>query len=138
MPTRKALRALTLSIALMMAATLVAAQPAEQTATQFYMAYRAAFQKAKTLDDLVPFIASGKRASLATIPAAERPEMFGLIKALDTYTGVKVIKETKTAAGVTLDVEAIDGDKKKSKATVQLVRENGAWKVFAENWSTSP
>lgn len=134
--TRNTRRILSLPIALALVATLAAAQPAEQTATQFYMTYRAAFQKAKTIDDLLPFVAKTMREQLAATPAAERETIFGLIKALDQYTEVKVVQETKTATGASLNVEALDGDKKKSKATVQMVKENGSWKVFGEDWST--
>ncbi|MBA3478602.1 MAG: hypothetical protein H0T52_09430 [Lautropia sp.] len=31
-----------------------------------------------------------------------------------------------------MDVEALDADKKKSKATVQIINKNGAWKVLAK------
>ncbi len=138
MPTRKALRILSPSMALALVATLAAAQPAEQTATQFYLAYRAAFEKAKTIDDLLPFLAKTMREQLAAPPEADRQRRFRILKALDEYTGVKVIKETKSAGGVNLDVEGFDAAKKKSKATVQIIKENGAWKVFGEIWSTSP
>jgi hypothetical protein len=125
-----------LAIALTLAATVAAAQPAEQTATQFYMAYRAAFQKAKTIDDLLPFAAKPMREQITRTPAAERTKLFGLMKAVDQYSEVKVLKETKSAAGATLNVEALDGDKKKANATVQLLKENGAWKLLVEDWST--
>jgi hypothetical protein len=71
-------------------------------------------------------------------PAAERPMLFGVIKKMDTYTQVKVVKETKSAEGATLAVEGTSSGKK-STGTVDVVKENGAWKLGKERWtSTSP
>ena len=58
--------------------------------------------------------------------------MFEMIKSLDRYTNVKVIKETKSAQGVTLAVEGVDTDKAKATATVEIVREGNAWKLGRE------
>lgn len=62
--------------------------------------------------------------------------MFDMVKMLGAVTNLKVIKETKTAAGVTLSVEALDSDKKKTTGEVFLIREDGAWKLERERWSS--
>jgi hypothetical protein len=51
-------------------------------------------------------------------------------------TGVKVLKETPTATGATLDVEGVGEDKSKQTGTVTLVKEAGAWKVDKESWKS--
>src|SRR5262245_34355333 len=117
------------------AATQTDAQ-ANQTATQFYMAYRAAFQKATKVEDILPFMSKARRAEIEKTPAGERAKMFEFIKEFDTYTQIKVVKEEKSATGATLSVEGVDGDKKKSTATVDVTREDGAWKLGKESWST--
>ena len=109
---------------------------AEQTGTQFYMAYRAAFQKAAKVEELFPFMGAQQRAQVEKTPAAERPKMFEMIKSFNNFTNVKVLKEAKTATGATLDVEGIGDDKKKSTATVELIREGGAWKIGKESWKS--
>ena len=76
-------------------------------------------------------MSKGMRSQVEQTPAAERPMMFGMIKKMDNFTQVKVVKETKTADGVTLSVEAIDSGKK-ATATVDIVKENGAWKLGKE------
>jgi hypothetical protein len=126
-----------LAIAVSLAATPGSAQAPPQTASDFYLAYRAAFDKAKTIDELIPFMSKDARAEIEATPAAERGKMFELIKMMGALTGVKVLKETKTASGATLTVEALDPDKKKTTGTIEVVRESSAWKIGNESWSSS-
>ena len=135
-PTRKVVTTFILSAGVALVATTALARQADQTASQFYMAYRAAFQKATKIEDVLPYMSKAMRSQVDQTPAAERPMMFGVMKKMDTYTQVKVVKETKTADGVTLLVEGSDSGKK-STATVDIVRENGAWKLGKERWSSS-
>ena len=122
--------------ALALTATIRAEAQADQTATQFYMAYRAAFAKAKKVEEILPFMSKARRAEIEKTPAGERAKMFEFIKEFDTYTQIKVVKEDKTATGATLSAEGIDAEKKKSTATIEVVREDGAWKLGKESWST--
>jgi hypothetical protein len=109
----------------------------EQSATQFYMTYRAAFAKAAKVEDVMPYMSKGTIAQVEKTPAAERPKMFEMIKALGSYTDIKVVKEEKTADGATLSVEGIDSSKEKVTGTVQIVKEGTAWKVGRESWKGS-
>ena len=118
--------------------------PAARTAAQFYLAYRAAFDKATKLEDILPYLAAKNRKAAEAMPAAERDPGFQMIKAANALTGVRVLKEEKTAAGVMLTVEGVDSVarpdqhgvavKKKNTGTVMIVKEGGAWKVGDENW----
>jgi hypothetical protein len=115
------------------------AQPAmaqTQTASQFYMAYRSAFDKAKKIDDLFPFMAKKNVDQVNQTPAADRSKMFEMMKMMGAITNVKVVKETPSATGATLDVTALDPDKKPTKGTIDVVKEGGAWKIGSENWSS--
>jgi hypothetical protein len=67
-------------------------------------------------------------------PAEDRAMMFDMIKGMGTLTGVKVLKETPTATGATLDVEGVGEDKSKQTGTISLVKEAGAWKIDKESW----
>jgi hypothetical protein len=127
---------LTLVMSLVSAAAL-AAQTGDKTATQFYMEYRAAFDKAKTVDELLPFMSASRRKQIESTPAEERTKMFELMKILGALTNVKVTKETRSANGATLMVEALDPDKAKATGTVTLVQESGAWKVDKESFKSS-
>jgi hypothetical protein len=110
---------------------------AKQTATQFYMAYRAAFDKAKRVEDILPYMAEKNRKQVESTPAGERTKMFEFIKMMGTLTGVKVIKEARTPdGGATLTVEGTDSDKKKATGTVEIVKEGDAWKLGGESWKS--
>jgi hypothetical protein len=110
----------------------VAAQ-ADQTATQAYLAYRAVFDKAKTIDELLPFMSAERRKQIESTPAAERAKMFEMVKAFGMMTQVKVGGETKTANGATLAVTGVSSDKAKMNCTITMLRESNAWKVERES-----
>jgi hypothetical protein len=120
---------------LISAAVAAASQTANQTATEFYMSYRAAFAKAKAIEDVFPYMSKATKAQVESTPAAERPKMFEFVKEMTTaMKNVKVVKETKTAEGATLTVEGLDG-KEKMTGQIQILKEDGAWKVGKESWS---
>ena len=113
----------------------VAAQ--SKTASQFYMDYRTAFDRASKIDDVLPYMSKQRSDQVAATPADERAKMFEMIKMMGAITDVKILKETKTAEGATLTVEALDPDKKKTTGTVKVIKEGGAWKLDGESWSSS-
>jgi hypothetical protein len=112
----------------------VAAQT--QTASQFYLAYRTAFDKATKIDDLFPYMSKKNIDQVNQTPAADREKMFQMMKMVGVITEVKVVKETKTATGATLEVQALDPDKKPTKGTIEVIKEGDAWKVGSESWSS--
>jgi hypothetical protein len=115
------------------------AQPAPaqtETASQFYMRYRTAFDKAKKIEDLTPFLSKKSLDMVNATPAAERPKFFEMMKMMGSITDVKILKETKTADGAMLAVEAMDPDKKKTNGKVEIVKEGSDWKLGSENWSS--
>jgi hypothetical protein len=122
----------------LIAAFVLSALPAnaQKTATQFYMEYTAAFAKAKTIDEILPYMAKENVDQVKTTPAAEKAKMFGMIKMMNDYKNIKVVKETKTPTGYTLDVTATDSEKKPAKGTVEIVNEGGAMKLKQESWSS--
>lgn len=115
--------------------TLRAQAPAAgQTASQFYLDFRAAFDKATKIDDLLPYLSAATKKEINSTPAAERPKQFEFMKMVNTVTDVKITREVKTATGATLTATGIDGDKKKQTGTISILREGGAWKVGQEEW----
>jgi hypothetical protein len=132
-------RVIVASLIVTFAATAAFAQkaPASQTASQFYMAYRAAFDKATKLEEILPWMASKNRAQAEATPAADRAKMFGMVKIMNALTDVKIVKETRTAdGGATLTVTAVDADKKKATGTVDVIKEGGEWKIGQESWKS--
>ena len=128
------------SCALVMAVALGAGLAAQPDATyksggEFYLAYRVAFDRATSIDELLPWVAKGRRDQIAKAPPSERKEAFEMIKMFDDRTNVKVVKETPSASGAELQVEGISAESR-SKATgvITLVKEGGAWRIERENW----
>jgi hypothetical protein len=134
MTTRRAAVLVVAALLAGLAARPAQAQKAEQTASQFYLAYRAAFDKAKAIEDLLPYLAKKNADQVKATPAAERAQMFGVMKAMGTLTNVKILKEAKKGEGATLSVEGLGPDKNKTTGTVEIVKEAGAWKVGNEDW----
>jgi hypothetical protein len=127
-----------LAVALGSAGVARAQQPKAQTATQFYVAYRAAFDKATKIDDLYPYMAEKNLKQAEATPKEDRAKMFGFIKTVAAVTEMKVLKEEHTPdGGALLTVEALDPDHKKTSGKVTIVKEGGAWKLGGENWSSS-
>ena len=126
-----------LLVMILAAAVSAGAQTAEKTASQFYTEYRAAFDKAKAVEEILPYMSAERRKQVESTPAAERKKMFGMIKMMGTLTNVKILKEARTADGATVTVEALDSDKAKTTGTITLVKENGAWKVDNEKFFSS-
>ncbi len=60
--------------------------------------------------------------------------MFEMMKMMNKLSDVKITKEEKTAAGATLTVTGVDADKKKVNGSVDVVKEEGEWKIGKESW----
>jgi len=114
------------------------AQKKDQTASQFYLAYRAAFDKAKSIDELLPYMAKMRVDQVKATPADQRGKMFEMIKEMGALTNVKVANEAKNGDGATLTVDAVGPDKAKTTGTIDIVKEGGAWKLGKESWKSGP
>jgi hypothetical protein len=123
-------------IAALVGAT-AAAQPAAtyKTGADFYLAYRVAFDAAKSIDELLPWVAKGRRDQIAKSPAGERKEAFEMIKMFDDRINVRVTKETPSDSGAELLVEGISAESRaKATGIITLVKEGEAWRIERENW----
>ncbi len=113
------------------------AAPKGQSATQFYVEYRQAFDKATKIEDLLPYMAEKNRKQAMDTPKADRDQMFGMMKAMGTLTNLKVLKEEKQPDGsAILSCEGLDSGNAKNTGKVTIVKEGGAWKVGSESWSS--
>ncbi len=135
--SRRALVACTaaLVVALVTTGTAQTATSAYKTAGEFYLAYRAAFVNAKTIDELTPWMSKMRRDQIGKETPADRKEMFDMIKMFDDRTNIKVVKESSTATGAELQVEGISAESKaKGTGVITLVKEGTAWRVDRESW----
>jgi hypothetical protein len=121
--------------ALMLLALPVHAQKANQTATQFYMEYRDAWTKSKSMDALLPYMSKDVKTQYEATPKEQRQPMFEMMKGMGSQiTNVKVVKETKKGDGYVLDLSAVGPDKKPATGTADIVMEGGAMKMGKESW----
>jgi glucan biosynthesis protein len=125
-------------VALLWAVALPAlAQPAAsyRNGSEFYLAYRVAFDKATSIDELLPWVAKERREVIAKAPAEERKEGFDMMKMFDDRRSVTVVKETPSATGAELQVEGISAESQaKATGVITLVKEDGAWRIVRESW----
>jgi hypothetical protein len=134
---RQVVRTSVIGVPIILLATAFAlAQAPGASASDFYMQYRKAFDAAKKIEDVLPFMSADTTKQIQATPPAERGRMFEMIKMIGALTNVKIVKETQTAAGATLTVNAVDSDKKNTTGTIDIVKENGGWKLGTESWST--
>jgi hypothetical protein len=127
----------TVTVAVMACAISAAALQAQkpgQTGSEFFMAYSAAMAKAKSIDEVLPFMSAQRVGQVKGTPADERAMMFEMIKEMGAKN-VKVVKETPSATGATLEATGSDPAGGAMKGTITLVKEAGAWKVDKESWS---
>jgi len=118
---------------LLAAGSLAGAQPAGEGA-KFYAEYRAAFAKAKAIEDVVPYLSKARVEMVNKTPKEDRAKMFELIKAMDVKD-VKVLKESKTDAGYVLEAVGKGGmGPGEAKGTINIVREGGKLKLDKESW----
>ena len=73
------------------------------------------------------------QAELAKMPADQQKMMFEMSKEM-APKGVKVVKETATATGATLELTGTGPDGKPIKGKAELVKEGGEWKMVKQNW----
>ena len=126
-------RVVTLSLVLAFAApALAGVAQAPQTASEFYLAYRKALAKAQKIEDVLPMMGASRRAQVEKTPADDRKMMFEIVKEMTADQGdIKIVKETATANGAELAVQAKNGT-----GTVTLVKEGGGWKLDKESWKS--
>ncbi len=129
---RHRIAALAVVFALCAASASLAQKP--KTASQVFLEYRAVFEKAKSIDEILPFMGKSVIAQIMKTPPAERKQMFEMMQMMSDTRGVKVVKETPNPQGVELSVEGTTPERKKSTGAVQMIKEGNAWKVDKEKW----
>lgn len=112
----------------------LASLAAQGTGTEFYTGYLKTFAKAQSIDELLPYMSKQRVDQVKGTPADERKMMFEMIKEMGAKD-IKVVKETPSAGGATLEATGSDPAGGAMKGTITLVKEAGAWKIDKESWS---
>ena len=107
-----------------------------KTASEYYLLYHKAMSAAKTIDDLRPFMDAAQQKEMDKASKEEQAMGVGMISGMYAdITDVKVVKETKTATGYTLDLTATQAsDKTAGTGTVEISKDTAGWHVDSEVW----
>ncbi len=116
-----------------------ASGPSSETATQFYLRYRAAAAKATSVDEVLAFWADDVVKEYMGAPPDERVDLAGIKRMIGMASGVTVTRESvSTGPGTieaTLTLEGIGMNQQKVTGTAHLVKKGGAWKLAEpEEW----
>jgi len=125
-----------LAVLLLAAAAVTPVLAQKDTPTQFYTKFREAFDKAKSIDDLLPYMSKQNVDQVKATPEKDRAPMFEMMHEMGVVKNLKVTKETKTATGATLQAEGLGPDGAATHGTIEIISEGGAWKVGNESWSS--
>jgi hypothetical protein len=110
--------------------------PGNETASQFYLRYRAAVQSAASIDQILAFWSPDQVDMYRAAPAAERMGFEDIKKAYATHRDVKVAGEKAMGNSATLTLEGTAGDNKRVTGSAQVIRIDGVWKARGpENWA---
>jgi hypothetical protein len=120
-----------------LAAPLASVAATAKNATEFYLQYRAAWDHAASMEDVLPYLVKQVRTEYEATPQPQRQPMFDSMKTLGALTGVKVVKESKRGDDVyVLELTAVNRANKPAKGIAEIVLEGGAMKVKSEHWTS--
>jgi hypothetical protein len=116
-----------------------ASGPLSETATQFYLRYRAAATNATTVDEVLAFWSEDVVNEYKSAPPDQRVDLAGIKRMIGMASGVTVVREAvSTGPGTSdalLSLEGIGLDQKRVTGTAHLVKKEGAWKLAEpEEW----
>ncbi len=112
-----------------------------ETASQFYLRFRNVVMTAKSVDEITAFWTTDTKNEFNMEPESAKADTLPMAKRFyGMQTGVKVVKETATPTGATLSLEGVDQNKLPIVSSVDVVKENGAWRMTAavEQWHAKP
>lgn len=121
---------------------------AKATPESVYNKYHRAMVNAKTFEDVTPFLTAKTVKEMKDTPAQERTMMFGVIKDIcpkevhvvsSKIEGEKANLKLIVGDGKPVFIERplVGKTKEETKGEVNMVIENGEWKVDKESWKTN-
>src|SRR5262245_53352979 len=122
------------ALAVVVSMTLVAVVAQAGEGAKFYAEYSAALTKAKSVDEMLPYLSKMRAARMQKTPESEKTMMLGVIQSLQPKA-IKVLKESASGDGIVLEVAGTGEDGPKT-GTVTLVREDGKRKLDKESWKS--
>lgn len=115
---------------------VAADKPAAKTAGEYYIQYREGLAKAKTKEELRPYLAEADQAEMMKAPDKDFQEALKMIQMMMAgITDVKVVKETPAGKDAfRLDVTGTDESKTAGTGTVEIAKTAKGWQKGKETW----
>jgi hypothetical protein len=107
-----------------------------ESPSQAYLGFVAAAPKARSLEELLPRLSAEYQAMLTAQPKEQQPVWLERLKDSVDMVDVKITKETIVGGKCTLEGTAKSRKGLPLHGKVQLVKENGGWKLDEQMWST--
>jgi hypothetical protein len=108
----------------------------DKTPTQSCLDYYAALQKAKTVDEVLPYLSAEFRSMIESQPKSERPVWLGRLRDGVPPKDLKITKETIDGDKCILEGTGTSAKGNALHGKIVLVKEGGAWKFDEEAWGT--
>ena len=109
---------------------------ADKTPTQSYLDYYAALEKAKTVDEVFPYLSNEWRGMIESQPKSDRPVWLGRLRDGVPAKNLKITKETVNGDKCTLEGTGTSAKGNAIHGKIMLVKEKGTWKLDEEAWAT--
>lgn len=115
---------------------VAADKPAAKTAGEYYIQYREGLAKAKTKEDLLPYVPEEGKAEMMKASDKEFEEGLKFMQLMmGGITDVKIVKQTPAGKDAfTLDVTGTDESKTAGTGTVEITKTATGWKKGKETW----
>jgi hypothetical protein len=104
--------------------------------TEAYLAFVAAAPKAKSLEEVLPHLSKEYRSMLSAQANDQKPVWLQRLRDSADMTDIKISKETVSGEKCTLEGTEKSSKGLPLKGKVFLVKEDGAWKLDEQGWST--
>jgi hypothetical protein len=105
------------------------------SATEAYTRYRAAFDAAKSIEEVLPYASKEKRAEIDKASPEQRKRGFEMAKELEQLAEFKVVKEEPSGEEVVLEATGTTAYGADTTGRIVMVKEDGAYKLKQESWS---
>lgn len=133
---RRPLAAAALLCSLLPAAP-AAAQARARGPAEAYLAAVAVVRRAKGFDPILPHLSAQYRSDVENQDDAGRQSFFAYFKASLAQTDVVILKETVEGDVAALEASGRDAAGGRVVGTIEMVREDGAWRLDDYTWAPS-
>jgi hypothetical protein len=101
-----------------------------------YLEFVAAAKKASAFDQIVPYLSTVLLKDLKAAPQEERGKWFKYMKDIWNLADITFTKESISGDRCVLEATAKNATGKSAKGKIDLVREQGVWKLDEEAWAS--